>query len=113
MTKTGTRSACPETVQHHLEIALPAVVGRVLLRGAEAAPDHRHVVDAEVRADRPGALPALDQLADHPEELALVARNLADHVGPAAVDLALRPVVAVQPGSAPHEVAERGPRVVL
>src|SRR4051812_4275247 len=105
MTKTGTRSACPEPVQHHLEIALPAVVRRMLLRGAEAAPDHRHVVDAEVRADRARALPALDQLAHHLEQLALVTRDLAHDVRPAAVDLALRAIVAMHPRAAPHEVA--------
>src|SRR3954452_20998863 len=114
MTNTGTDSACPETVQNHLEISLPAgVLGRVLLRRAEAAPDHGHVVDAQVGADHAGPPAARDQLADHLEQLALVARDLAHHFGPRAVDLALRPVAPVHAGAAPHEVAERGPWVVL
>src|SRR3954469_15862703 len=113
MTKTGTGSVCPETVQYHLEIPLPArVLGRVLLCGAEAAPDHGHVVDAEVGANHAGALPARDQLANHPEQLALVACDLAHHIGPGAVYLALGPVAAVHARAAPHEVAERRPRVV-
>src|SRR4051794_9023257 len=110
MTKTGTRSACPEPVQDHLEISLPAgVVGRVLLGCAETAPDDGHVVDAEVGTDRPRPLPARDQLADHPEQLALVAGDLAHHLGARAVDLALGLVATVHAGTAPHEVAEGRP----
>src|SRR3954452_18552449 len=114
MTNTGTDSACPETVQNHLEISLPAgVLGRVLLRRAEAAPDHGHVVDAQVGADHAVPLPARDQLADHLEQLPLVAGHLAHHLGTRAVDLALGSVAPVHARATPHEVAERGPRVVL
>src|SRR4051794_35896274 len=112
MTKTGTGSARAEAVEHDLEVALPAVPRGVLLRGAEAAPDHRHVRRGKVGADHARLLAALDQLLDEAEQLALVTRHAPDQVGTHRVDLALGPVVAVEPGAAPHDPAERLPRVL-
>src|SRR4051812_47017342 len=112
MTNTGTGSASAEAVEHDLEVALPAVALGVLLCGTKAAPDHRHVRRGQVGTDGYRLLPALDQLLDEAEQLALVTGHAPDQVGAHRVDLALGAVVAMEPGAAPHELAERLPRVL-